>query len=254
MTNLTDSKVLQKNIFKIDWGVYAILELLSAYKFDTVLDIGSGEGEHKRLFQFFGKKVFSVDVVKNADYVGDFLEINIDEKLDVVWCSHVLEHQRNVGVFLDKIFDVLKDDGILAITVPIHPRERLVSGHLTSWSVPLLCYNLIMSGFDCKDASVLSIFELSLIVKKKYAEHKELRKVSAHGADAGVEFEEIARFFPFPANQGAEISGSGTINWDNPTEYVLPMPSGGETTEIKIDSKNFINKPQLSPKLIFEAL
>jgi len=176
------------------------------------------------------KKFFLLDVVKNADYVGDFLEIDFDKKFDVIWCSHVLEHQRNVGIFLDKIFDVLKDDGVLAISVPMHHRERLVSGHLTSWSVPLLCYNLIMSGFDCKDASVISIFELSLIVQKKYAEHKELRKVSAHGADAGVEFEEIAGFFPFPAKQGAEISGSGTINWETPTEYILPMPSEGKST------------------------
>ncbi len=253
MTNLYNSIVPQNNIFKIDWGVYAILKLLSAHKFDTVLDIGSGAGEHKRLFQYFGKKVFSVDVVKNADYVGDFLEIDFDKKFDVIWCSHVLEHQRNVGIFLDKIFDVLKDDGVLAISVPMHHRERLVSGHLTSWSVPLLCYNLIMSGFDCKDASVISIFELSLIVRKKYAEHKELRKVSAHGADAGVEFEEISGFFPFPAKQGAEISGSGTINWETPTEYILPMPSEGKSTDIKIDSKNFINKPQLIPKIIFES-
>ena len=236
-----------KMSFTLDWGVYAILQLLQDYQFNDSLDIGSGAGEHKRFLEFFGKKVFSVDILKNADYVGDFMEIEFDRQFDTIWCSHVLEHQRNIGFFLDKIYDTLKNDGILAITVPIHPRERLISGHLSSWSIPLLCYNLIMAGFDCKEARIIETFELSIIVQKRPAKHKELRKTSAHGADAGVEFSEIEDFFPFDARQGAEICGPGTINWDNITDYSLPAPIQPGISAISIKSKNFNDEPDLIP-------
>jgi SAM-dependent methyltransferase len=247
-----NENVIKSASFNLDWGSYAALRLVSSYEFETVLDIGSGAGEHKRFFEFLGKKVFSVDIVKSADYVGDFLEIELDKKFDVVWCSHVLEHQRNIGIFLDKIFDVLADDGILAISVPIHPRERLISGHLSSWSIPLLCYNLIMAGFNCRDAKIFSLFELSLIVRKDLAQHKELRKSSAHGADAGYEFQDIAEYFPFKPNQGTEIKGTGEINWGNPMEYIISKPTVNSFKDIKITSKNF-TYPNLIPKIIFRA-
>ncbi len=237
--------------FKLDWALHCILRLLSNYEFKSVLDIGSGEGEHKKFLQLFGKNVFSVDILKNADYVGAFLEIDFDRKFDVVWCSHVLEHQRNTGIFLDKIYDVLKENGILAITVPIHPRERLISGHLSSWSAPLLCYNLIMTGFNCNKAEILSTYELSLIVRKEHANHKELRKSSAHGADAGVEFIDIAKYFPFPAKQGLEFCGPGQLNWENPTQYLLPTPVIHENFELQIKCKNLDISSALVPNLQF---
>ena len=95
--------------FNLDWSAHAILQLVSAHEFQTVLDIGSGQGEHKRFLEFFGKEVFSVDIFNDADYVGDFMELEFDKKFDCIWCSHVLEHQRNVGYFLDKIYDNLED-------------------------------------------------------------------------------------------------------------------------------------------------
>jgi len=242
---------VQEVSFNMDWGSYAMLRLISSHEFTSVLDVGSGKGEHKRFLEFFGKDVFSVDIVKSADYVGDFLDIEFDKKFDVVWCSHVLEHQRNIGRFLDKIFDVLSDDGVLAISVPIHPRERLISGHLSSWSIPLLCYNLIMAGFNCKNAEILSIFELSLIVQKDLARHDELRKSSAHGADAGFEFANIAEFFPFSPRQGMEIKGPGQINWGNMMEYTVPRPSGNRCKSISVTSKNYTG-PNLVPKILFK--
>ncbi|MCF6178266.1 MAG: class I SAM-dependent methyltransferase [Geopsychrobacter sp.] len=235
--------------FQLDWGAYSLLKLVQDYHFDQVLDIGSGAGEHKRFLELFGKQVFSVDLVKQADYVGDFMQIEFKRRFEVIWCSHVLEHQRNIGLFLDKIFDLLTDDGVLAITVPIHPRERLISGHLSSWSIPLLCYNLVMAGFDCREARIIETFELGLIVQKKPAIHPERSKTSAHGADAGHEFADLREFFPFDANQGSEISGPGTINWENFLTYSLPRPIQPDITEIIINSKNFDNEPDLNPTI-----
>ena len=237
--------------FQLDWGTHAILKLLADYAFESVLDIGSGLGEHKRLFEYFGKKPVSVDIVQSADYCGNFLDIDIEKKFDAIWCSHALEHQRNVGLFLDKIYDSLTEDGVLAIVVPIHPGERLISGHLTSWSIPLLCYNLIMAGFDCRQAAIMSSYELSLVVKKTPANHNERRAPSAHGADAGHEFDNIKQFFPFEVSQGVTLSveGLGLLNWKNPVEYHFKLPQE-KIGFISIDSKNFKNSPTLKPNLI----
>lgn len=252
MSDNTEAKKNDDNIFQLDWGTHACLKLLASFQFTTVLDIGSGAGEHKRLFSYFDKTTYSVDRVKSADYCGDFMAIEFDKKFDAIWCSHVLEHQRNVGLFLDKIYDALNENGVLAIVVPIHPRERLISGHLTSWSIPLLSYNLIMAGFDCAHAAVLSTYELALIVTKKHAAHSELRAPSAHGADAGHEFNDIAPYFPFQAAQGINISvdGVGAINWGNPVEYMLPELSEGKLP-IVINSKNLDTSPTLRPRILY---
>src|SRR5437868_13865794 len=91
------SPIVPTHHFQIDWSLNTILRLIEEYDFETVLDIGSGAGEHTRFFRHYGKQVFSVDLDEGADYVGDFNELMLDRQFDVVWCSHVLEHQRNVG-------------------------------------------------------------------------------------------------------------------------------------------------------------
>ena len=84
---------------------------------------------------------------------------------DVVFCSHVIEHQRNVGDFLDRIYDVLSDDGVLIISAPNEDRN-LVDGHLNSFRTPLFLMQLIHAGFDCKNGKFLSTVENSFIVSK----------------------------------------------------------------------------------------
>ena len=64
-----------------------------------------------------GLDVFQLDKYSPiAEYQVDFLKYNFDRKFDIVFCSHVIEHQRNVGNFLDKIYDILSDDGVLILS------------------------------------------------------------------------------------------------------------------------------------------
>ena len=84
---------------------------------------------------------------------------------DVVFCSHVIEHQRNVGKFLDRIYDVLSDDGVLIISAPSED-HNLIEGHLNSFNVPLFLQQMIHAGFDCKSGKFLSAMENSFIVSK----------------------------------------------------------------------------------------
>ena len=148
----------------------------------TLLDVGSGPGEHALRFAEAGIDVTAIDIVDNCpahDRIN-FIQSNWDSQgfvgtFDIVWCSHVLEHQLNVNDFLLWLKDSLKDDGILAITVPPMKHE-IVSGHYTVWNAGLLVYNLVMAGFDCKEAQILSYgYNISVIVMKKEIHLPELK-------------------------------------------------------------------------------
>jgi SAM-dependent methyltransferase len=212
--------------FEFDWGVHTMMRLLDSYDFETALDVGAGRGEHSRFLRHFGKQVFTTDLHESADYTGDFVQLDFGRTFDVVWCSHVLEHQRNVGAFLEKIYGCLTDDGILAITVPVHPRERLISGHVSSWNAGLLCYNLVLAGFDCHEARVLQTYELGVIVRKSEARGPDVRSAAAYGL-----IEALAPFFPFPVRDGANAEVA-EANWGSP-EYELPRAPEAGAIHIK---------------------
>ncbi|MDB5809996.1 MAG: hypothetical protein JWN94_2118 [Betaproteobacteria bacterium] len=233
MTGKTDSTpATPPHEFDLEWGLHAIMRVVEEHNFQTVLDIGSGGGEHSRFFRHFGKDVYSINLAGNADYVGDFTQMKLERQFDVVWCSHVLEHQRNVGIFLEKVFAAVRDGGILAITVPCHPRERMIDGHLTSWNAGLLCYNLILAGFDCRDARVLQSYELSLIVEKKPA----LLALDGNlvAPVMTTPLETLAQFFPFPVKTTANAEVLD-VKWGDRTYELPPAKFAGE---IKIKSKH----------------
>ena len=168
-TSLTKNDIKE---YSITWGGLALIEFLVSErnsigtKFKTCLDIGSGEGVHTSILRHAGLEVFQVDKYSTtSEYKVDFIEHKFDRKFDVVFCSHVIEHQRNVGLFLDKIFDILSDDGVLIISAPKED-HNLIEGHLNSFNVPLFLQQMIHAGFDCKDGKFLSTIENSFIVSK----------------------------------------------------------------------------------------
>ena len=159
----------------IEWGFFALVEFLVSEseniqnKYKNALDIGSSHGNHTKIMRHFGLKVDQIDKYeKHAEINSDFNSYDFKKKYDVIFCSHVIEHQRNIGFFLDKIFDTLTDFGVLVISGPKHPAERFVEGHIQSTIMPIFLQNLIFAGFDCKNAKILSIagIENSFIVKK----------------------------------------------------------------------------------------
>jgi hypothetical protein len=136
------------------------------------LNIGSG-GVSKvtSLLETHCDDVRSLDM--RADVAGvtqcDYMDYAVDRLYDVVWCSHVLEHQENPTGFLRKIFIDMKSPGWLAITVPPMKNE-IVSGHLTLWNAGLLLYHLVIAGFDCRHAKVSTYdYNCSVIVQRQKA-------------------------------------------------------------------------------------
>lgn len=171
-----------------------------------VLDIGSSDSSHSTYMRYQGMDVTTLDHNHSAD-INAVWPIKLNEKFGAVWCSHILEHSRNVGGFLDAIADVLVPGGWLAITVP-PAKHEVVGGHLTIWNAGLLLYNLILAGFDCRDAKVYSYdYNISVIVKYRKA---ILPKLFYDNGD----IELLQAFFPFPVYQGF----NGVItqkNWNN---------------------------------------
>lgn len=190
------------------FGDEAARKLVKDYSFNTLLDIGSGpKSAAYSLFTDNDKTVTRQDI--NPDYqpdlLGDFNNLAIVDQYDCVWCSHVLEHQLNVNHFLTKIFHTLKEGGVLAITVP--PRkDEIVGGHVTLWNAGLLLYNLILAGFDCKNAAVKSYgYNISVIVEKKTAILPNLNY------DAG-DINALNEFFPLGVFEGFD-GNIQELNW-----------------------------------------
>lgn len=177
----------------------ALALLLADYDFDTVLDVGCGDGAHAEVLAAQGKRVTTVSLHRygtfQPDFVGDFFDFESPQRFDVVWCSHALEHQANVGLFLRRLVGFLKPGGVLAITVPPARRE-IVGGHLTVWNTGLLLYNLVMAGIDCGAARSAEYgYNVSVIVRCRPAALPPLRH------DAG-DIEALAPYFPLPVVQG----------------------------------------------------
>jgi SAM-dependent methyltransferase len=175
----------------------------------TVLDVGSGGGIHAGHMRNAGMEVFCISMIEPADFLGDYLDFKAPEKFDAIWASHVLEHVTDVGSFLRKCFDDLRDGGVLAVTVP-PMKHDLVGGHLTLWNEGVLLYNLISAGFDCSKARVgVYGYNISVIVRKKLA----LLPGDLHRDEGDIE--KLKKYFPLAVHAG--IDGRfGNVNWDQP--------------------------------------
>lgn len=155
----------------------ALLKLLRDCDFKTAMDVGCGEGAEVVLMRHAGKAVTAVNFDPacsfKPDYFGDFMNMPIC-RVDAVWCSHVLEHVRNPGAFLDRIYDSLNDGGWLALSVPYHefggPPDAINIGHHNRYNVLLLAYQLVCSGFDCSADNFSSIVhggQVSVVLRKR---------------------------------------------------------------------------------------
>lgn len=183
------------------WAEAALRKLVVDYDFETVLDVGAGRGDHAAQFRKAGKRVTAFDWADGATYE----ETEFAEPFDCLWASHVLEHMHNVGFALEKMRRDLKPGGVLAVTVPPMKHE-IVGGHVSLWNAGLLLYRLILAGFDCSKAAILSEgYNISVIVERVDADLPKLKH------DAG-DIEALAQFFPFDARQ--EFDGRiERLNW-----------------------------------------
>lgn len=162
----------------------ALWRVLADYDFDSVLDVGGGAGEQAEVFIAFGKHVTSVDYGKSVYFdrrnpqreviVGDFNTLALPRRYDLVWCSHVLEHQLDAHRFLQRLHAATAEGGVLAITVP-PAKSEIVGGHVSLWNAGLLLYRLVLAGFDCRQARVAQYgYNISVLLEKRSVELPDL--------------------------------------------------------------------------------
>lgn len=137
-----------------------------------LLDLGCGTGGFVERMKKHGWKVHAADFSKNAcrlasEKIGpenvfctDFLKIGVaDSTYDVVTLWHVIEHLPNPAEVLEKIHQLLKDDGIVVICCPNFNSwlRRIfkdkwyplsVPHHLFHWTPKTLGILLKKTGFE----------------------------------------------------------------------------------------------------------
>lgn len=178
-------------------GLIYFIEKCKSKGIKTILDIGCGiDQPHAKILRSYGFEVLTCDFFEDNDYIGLFNEIDFgDTKFDAVWCAHCLEHQTDVGSFLRKIKSVVKENGVICITVP-PLKHKIVGGHLTLWNIGLLYYNLILAGFDCSRGRHKRYrYNLTVCTEVKTIENFPELKY-----DCG-DIETLSGYFPFAAKQ-----------------------------------------------------
>lgn len=110
----------------------------------AILDVGCGNGIISLQLGKDGFNILGIDVsekaIEKAKETNPFSNVSFDvadaEKLkasgqsyDAIICSEVLEHLHQPSNLVGELYDILKDNGILIVTVPngTGPRESLVT-------------------------------------------------------------------------------------------------------------------------------
>ena len=205
--------------FPID-GTFDLANAALNLKGDSVLDIGVGTGGASIFFAYNGKSVTGIGLDLESYGFSSSLferfeinihecsleELNTAEKYDIIWASHVLEHNLNPGQFLEKCKDLMSTDGWLCVLVPPF-KQYVVGGHVNSgWSLGHLMYILLLSGFDIKNGHYIHHgYSLCAFVQKSTDPLPTLRM------DNG-DIEATAHLWPVEVKQGFDGSIK-QVNW-----------------------------------------
>jgi len=156
-----------------------------------LLDLGFGQGylEEEVVSNNIRVDITGIDISKAAvtrakrKFKGRFIHGNLDNiekkfkknSFDIVSAVEVLEHVSPSKIFnlYKKIYNILKKNGTLLISVPINEglslNSKNPSGHVRSYSPEILVKELEMSGFRVLSTHVLYAFENNYLLKSKIA-------------------------------------------------------------------------------------
>jgi len=149
-----------------------------------ILDIGCGDylEVHNKIVELHGEEnVFGIDT--NTDDLKRFRNIvkgdaeNLSKlfkknTFDSVFAGEIIEHLKNPFRFLKSVYSILKEDGILIITIPqatsikgLLNKDRVLNVnqktfHLYSWCMNTFCSLIMLSGFKIVEKGYLKSSQL----------------------------------------------------------------------------------------------
>lgn len=171
----------------------------------TVLDFGCGSGHAAVEFIARGaRQAVAYDhnaargKIARENFVPVFSYLPECLKVDLIWCSHVLEHVKNPIKLLTEFTELGQT---LWLAVP-SSYEGYVMGHLNNYTMPLLVELLRRAGWDVRHGSY-----------KRFRDNLWVRVDKYHGDD-------VSRY-PEPMESRLALSGRcltkhfETFNWKN---------------------------------------
>jgi cyclopropane fatty-acyl-phospholipid synthase-like methyltransferase len=176
--------------------IFIIHSLINAKPYEKILDIGCGRGHHSYALAKKGSIVTAIDVsadtivkakqkygLPNIDFcLYDAMKLEHNKYWDKVLLSHVVEHLSltDGGILLKKIYNALKDGGVLVMALPINERERkrllrrpLHPDHKHCYTLGSIQKELASAGFKVTQIRTLLLFGIE--VPYKLAELPPLR-------------------------------------------------------------------------------
>ena len=174
-----------------------------------VVDCAVGRGLHAMGFLSKGKSVTGIDLTPAPIKHDNYTHIQqpfetVDVECDILWSCHTLEHVTNVGIMLTKFREWLKPEGWLALSVPSGTQDYFHVGHLSLWTPAHLMYNLIVNGWDCREAKWYTEY-CSVAVLLQKTEDVDLSKRTAMPSERDW----LNQYMP------REISHEGNAWWPN---------------------------------------
>ena len=182
----------------------------------NILDIGSGTGVSCVLLEKKGYNVTGVDPdPKNAQLINSklkkgkcinsyFEDLKIENKVDAVWLTHVIEHLEQPDILLEKCKEWIGPDGIICIAVPDCGNPNMLNHSLNNpYHVYHFSKNSLKRLFEKSGYNVIQCDSLSNLKRTNRRFHKVMRKAGFNNLSSKTE-----PFYPFQrtsARDGYEI-------------------------------------------------
>ena len=146
--------------YYLDYGATIKDEL--GIKNGAILDIGCINPTLLNCFKkdgfiTYGNDIFNHNLNGHRQLIGNFETIEINEKFDIIWASHIFEHFLKPIEAIKKCYDLLNNKGVLFVampdpfiidwTAPYRWGHWCIREHHILWNMEDFCQELEKAGF-----------------------------------------------------------------------------------------------------------